>query len=142
MQLRLGRHGIPARTRGQAFVELALMAPVLVLILAIVVDLSRVFTVWIAVTNSAREAAYSASQSPAGSVSLASIQAVAAGEGSGAQILADATHVVVSYPSPDLIDVTVRSQFQPIAPMVGAIWGGQNPWISAHVVFPLPLATS
>src|SRR5204862_27982 len=95
---------LPLDQQDELLAELALIAPVMVLILAIVLDLSRVFVVWISVTNSAREAAYSASRSTAGSVSAASIQASAAGEGSGAQIVADATHVVVAYPAPNVID--------------------------------------
>jgi hypothetical protein len=129
------------RLRGQSLVELALIAPILILIIVVILDLGRIFTTWVAVTNSAREAAYWGSQSIAGSIPDASIRSVAAAEGSGARILADATHVAVAYPSPDLILVTVRSPFQPVAPGVGGLWAGGAPWISARAAFPVPLAT-
>src|SRR5689334_22438020 len=119
-----GRESMSKRLRGQSLVEIALIAPILILLIVLVLDLGRVFAAWITVTNSAREAASFGSQSIAGSVPDASIRSVAAAEGSGASVLPDATHVVVAYPSPDLIAVTVRAPFQPVAPMVEGLWAG------------------
>jgi hypothetical protein len=48
--------------RGQGLVEFALVLPVLMLLLLITVDFGRLFFTYIAVTNSAREAAFAASQ--------------------------------------------------------------------------------
>jgi hypothetical protein len=130
------------RLRGQSLVELALIAPILILLIVVILDLGRIFAASVGVTNSAREAASWGSQSIAGSIPVATLRSVAAAEGSGARVLPDATHVVVAYPSPDLILVTVRSPFQPVAPGVGGLWAGGAPWISARAAFPVPLATS
>src|SRR5687768_16379255 len=100
------------RLQGQSLVEIALIAPILIVMLVVVVDLGRILGAWITVTNSAREAAYFGSRTIAGSVSDAEIRGVAATEGSGARVLPDATHVAIAYPAPDLIAVTVRSPFQ------------------------------
>ena len=105
------------RLQGESLVEIAMVAPILIVVLVIVVDLGRIFAAWITVTNSTREAAYFGSRTITGSVSDAAIRAVAAAEGSGANV-PDATHVAIAYPSPDLIAVTVRSPFS-AAPMVG-----------------------
>jgi hypothetical protein len=130
------------RLRGQSLVELALVAPILITLLVIVLDLGRIFVVWITVTNSAREAAYFGSRAIAGGIPATAIRGVAALEGGGTQVLPDATYVTIAYPSPDMIAVTVRSPFQPVAPMVGALWAGGSPWISAKAAFPAPIATA
>src|SRR5205807_2456906 len=49
------------RTGGQSLVELALIAPVLLLLLLFMVDAGRIFADWIALSNAAREGAYLAS---------------------------------------------------------------------------------
>src|SRR5688572_15553460 len=52
------------RTRGQALVELALILPLMVLLLAAALDLGRLFYSGITVTNSAREGAIEAGLNP------------------------------------------------------------------------------
>ena len=116
------------RLHGQSLVELALVAPILIVLVVAALDLGRIFASSISVTNSAREAASWGSQAIAGSISDASIRGVAAAEGTGARILPDATHVVIAYPSPDLIVVTVRSPFQPVVPLVGGLWAAAYTW--------------
>lgn len=130
------------RQPGQSLVELGLLAPILVVLLVIVLDLGRLLTVWIVLTNSAREGAYAAASQMAGSVADQVIRDAAAGEASGAIALTpDATHVTIAYPSPNVILVTARAPFQPLAPFTGTLWGGSPPWISASAAFPLALPT-
>lgn len=50
-------HPFHRRTRGQALVEFALILPVLLLILMVLIEVARLFSAWLIVENSAREAA-------------------------------------------------------------------------------------
>lgn len=52
------------RTRGQALVELALITPLMIVLLAAAIDLGRLFYSGITVTNAAREGAIEASYNP------------------------------------------------------------------------------
>lgn len=52
------------RTRGQSLVELALILPVLMLLVAATIDLGRIFYSQITITNAAREGAMEASRNP------------------------------------------------------------------------------
>src|ERR671910_941492 len=52
------------RTRGQSIVELALILPVLMLLVASTLDLGRMFYSQITITNVAREGAYEAAYKP------------------------------------------------------------------------------
>ena len=54
----------PHKSRGQALVEFALLAPLMLLLLAIGVDAGRLFFTWIEVVNSAREGAAYAAGNP------------------------------------------------------------------------------
>src|SRR5207248_2787327 len=107
-------------------------APILILLFAIVLDLGRLLTIWVILTNGAREGAYSAASQVAGAVADQVIRDAVAGEASGAvNVTADSTHVTVAYPSPNVILVTARAPFHPLAPLTGTLWGGADPWISA-----------
>ena len=57
-------------TAGQAFVEFALVLPVMILILLVAVDFGRLFFTYIQVNNAAREAAFAASQNLADQSSI------------------------------------------------------------------------
>lgn len=48
---------LPNEERGQAVVEFAILAPVLILLLLAMVDFGRVFEAWVVTTNAAREGA-------------------------------------------------------------------------------------
>src|SRR5512143_494828 len=45
------------RSRGQAMVEFALILPVLLILLMVLIEVARLFSAWLIVENSAREAA-------------------------------------------------------------------------------------
>jgi hypothetical protein len=61
---RIRRH-LRQRTRGQSFVEFALILPVFLLFLAATLDLGRIFYAHITLNNAAREGAFQAAQTPA-----------------------------------------------------------------------------
>src|SRR5687767_6798107 len=54
----------PPKSRGQALVEFALLAPLMLLLLAVGVDAGRLFFTWIEVVNSSREGAAYAAGNP------------------------------------------------------------------------------
>ena len=54
-----------SRSGGQSLVEFALVLPVLLLLFASILDLGRVASAQIAITNAAREGAFQASKTPA-----------------------------------------------------------------------------
>src|SRR4051794_16900638 len=64
MRHRLGRRR--SQERGQSLVEVALIAPVVLLILLLAVDFGRVFLGWVTVTNVARIGANYAAVNPQG----------------------------------------------------------------------------
>lgn len=72
---RRGRRG--SARRGQALVELALIVPLLVLMLAIAADFGRAFTAYIAVSSAAREGAAFGMMSPANAANTNAIRAAA-----------------------------------------------------------------
>ena len=55
---------VSAQERGQSLVEVALTLPILLLILIGIVDIGRVYSAKVAVTNAAREAAIQAARDP------------------------------------------------------------------------------
>lgn len=57
-------------SRGQAVAELAILLPLLVLILLGCLDLGRVFSVWLTLSNATREGARLAASSPADSTKI------------------------------------------------------------------------
>lgn len=55
--MRLFNRRIKPRSRGQAMVEFALILPVLLVILMVLIEAARLFSAWLIIENSAREAA-------------------------------------------------------------------------------------
>lgn len=64
-------------SRGQALVELALIVPILVLMLAVAADFGRAFTAYIAVSSAAREGAAFGMMSTANAANTGAIQSAA-----------------------------------------------------------------
>ena len=58
------RHRRRRRTRGQSLVEFAILLPIMLVFLAAVLDLGRVFYATITLNNAAREGAFQAAQTP------------------------------------------------------------------------------
>ena len=78
--------------RGQSLVEMALVLPLLLLLLAVAVDASRAFRVFVIVTNAAREGARTASRFPD---NAALIEAAVVGEAPQSGVALDASNIAI-----------------------------------------------
>lgn len=127
------------RTRGQALVELALVMPLLIVLLAAALDLGRLFYSGITVTNAAREGAIEAAYNPtsfqAGLPCNATSNRVmcrAINEASGSFVtVAPADVTLTCSPSctkglGNKVQVRVVGHFSLITPLLSAFFGGQN----------------
>ncbi len=108
---------------GQSLIELALLLPVLLLIMAGMLDLGRAFQAYTVVVNAAREGARYGAYNPTDSYGiLGRVQQEANGSGidlSQSTVIIEMTNVSPGVP----IKVTVIYQFQPV---MGLIVGGQS----------------
>jgi len=103
-------------SRGQALVELALIVPILVLMLAIAADFGRAFTAYIAVSSAAREGAAFGMLDPGNATNTGAIQAAALAD---APLIWGAAPTVASTTGADangyqFVRVTVSYTFSPI----------------------------
>ena len=132
------------RTRGQALVELALILPLMVILLAAALDLGRLFYSTITVTNSAREGAIEAAIDPALFVAGQPCNATtnrimcrAINETAGSFVTVAPADVSVSCaPScapaiGNRVKVTVVGHFSLITPLLSVFTGGQNVTLSS-----------
>src|SRR5216683_678722 len=128
----MSRHG-----SGQSLVEFALIAPVLLVLLLITLDVGRAFSDWIAVSNAAREGAYVASFSYSGDTPDQAVRDAVVGENPSVGI--KASEVTVSYsPAGDIVEVSVAHRFDPIAPFIRSLLGSAPP-INSRADFPVRL---
>jgi Flp pilus assembly protein TadG len=120
------------REEGQSSVELALLLPVLLLIMAGVLDIGRAFQAYVTVANAAREGARHMSLHQ-GDCFGARDRVIQEAAGSGVDLSSATVIFQPAWCSPgsavpgDPIKVTVTYQFQPI---IGLILGGQKISIS------------
>jgi len=134
--LRPSRRG---RTRGQALVELALILPLMVLLLAAALDLGRLFYSGITVTNAAREGAIEAAIDPAlfvagqpcnATTNRVMCRTINESAGSFVTIVpADVTLACTPSCAPAIgnrVKVTVVGHFSLITPLLSVFTGGQN----------------
>jgi Flp pilus assembly protein TadG len=134
--LRPSRRG---RTRGQALVELALILPLMVLLLAAALDLGRLFYSGITVTNAAREGAIEAAIDPAlfvagqpcnATTNRVMCRTINETAGSFVTIVpADVSLVCDPSCAPAIgnrVKVTVVGHFSLITPLLSVFTGGQN----------------
>ena len=133
-KLSLGRWS-PRRTwhrsrgdRGQALVEFALVATVLLMLVLSAVDLGRLFYARITVTNAAREGAMAAAQSPG---SAATVTAAATREARNSGVTVQPADVALSC-SPSCtkaygtkVTVTVTGHFDILSPLIWAIFSNR-----------------
>ena len=128
------------RSRGQSLVEFALILPLLLIFLATVLDLGRIYYANISLLNAAREGAFQASKTPGSyqaglpcntdtNLIVCRVQL----ESKGSMVEIAATDIGVSCSKtgcPVEADSTVRvevsGQFQLITPILGFIFGGQT----------------
>jgi Flp pilus assembly protein TadG len=127
------------RTRGQALVELALILPLMVLLLAAALDLGRLFYSGITVTNSAREGAIEAGLNPTSfqagqpcdrDANRVMCRAINEASGSFVTIVpADVSLTCTPSCTPAIgnkVRVTVVGHFSLITPLLSVFTGGQN----------------
>ena len=118
-----------SRVRAQSLVELGLIAPVLLLLLALTVDLGRVFSMWVVLHNAAREGAYVASYEFSGNTPNLTVSNAVLREGASAGVIA--SEVTISYSAPlagdsagvNIVNVAVTHPFQFLTPLVGSVLG-------------------
>jgi hypothetical protein len=136
---RMRRH-LRQRTRGQSFVEFALVLPIFLVFLAATLDLGRVFYANITLHNAAREGAFQASKTPqsydddqpcdqAANRVVCRIQNES--KGSMVAIQPDDIDMVcnpVGCPEAPgaTVTVNVRGQFRLITPILSFVFGGQD----------------
>ena len=128
-----------ARSRGQSLVELALIAPVFLLLLLTAIDLGRLLYSQITITNAAKEAALVASQGGTwqANAPCSDTNTVMCGALTEAQdgfVIVEQTRVTLSpatcepnamYPAggPPTVSVEVTSPFNVVTPIIGSIVG-------------------
>jgi PKD repeat protein len=128
------------RSRGQSLVEFALIAPILLVFLATVLDLGRIYYANISLLNAAREGAFQASKTPNSfdddqpcntttNLIVCRVQL----ESKGSMVSIDTSDIDVScsksgcpLEADSTVTVEVRGQFQLITPILGFIFGGQT----------------
>src|SRR6188508_1917692 len=136
-----------SRSRGQAIVELALILPVFLILLASALDLGRVFYAQISVNDAAREAALEASQNPTSFIPNTActsankednrVMCRATNEARGSFVSiapADVAMECSTTPLPcpaapamgQTVSVTVTGHFRLITPLLAVFFGGQD----------------
>ncbi|MGK2851942.1 MAG: PKD domain-containing protein [Candidatus Limnocylindrales bacterium] len=134
------------RSRGQSLVEFALILPIMLLFLAAVVDLGRVFYATISLNNAAREGAFQAAQTPdsyqsgqacntATNLVVCRVQL----ESKDSSVSIAPSDISLSCGTPgcpeqagSTVTVAVQGQFQLITPLLSMIFGGQTIPMSAQ----------
>ncbi|MEA2537362.1 MAG: hypothetical protein QOF11_1596 [Chloroflexota bacterium] len=147
------------RSRGQSIVELALILPVLMLLVAATLDLGRMFYSQITITNAAREGAYEAAYSPASfqanapcNATLNRVMCRVLSEAKGSFVEVQKADVTLACtPScakgiGNNVKVTVLGHFSLITPLMAPFFGGSNVTLtstaSAQIITDPPLAAA
>ncbi len=120
----------PSRSRGQSLVELALVLPILLLLVAGALDLGRVFFASVTVTNAAREGAMQAAKTPTDTAAIRT-RAQFEAQNSGVTIApADVTASCSLSGCPrqagSTVTVSVTGTFSLITPLLAPLFGGQS----------------
>lgn len=134
-----------SRSQGQAIVELALILPIFLLLVASALDLGRLFYSQISVNDAAREAALEASQNPTSFIPNTActsankednrVMCRATNEARGSFVSVAPTDVVMACstnPCPtapvmgQTVSVTVTGHFRLITPLLAVFFGGQD----------------
>ena len=126
-------------SRGQSLVELALIAPVFLILLLTAIDLGRLMYSQITITNAAKEGALVASQggtwqAGAGCSDANTVMCGALTEAEGGFVIVEETRVSLSpatcepngtYPAggPPTVTVEVNSPFRVVTPIIGSLVG-------------------
>jgi Flp pilus assembly protein TadG len=127
------------RSRGQSIVELALILPVLMLLVAATLDLGRMFYSQVTITNAAREGAYEAAYSPTSfqanapcNSTLNRVMCRVLSEAKGSFVEVQKADVALAC-SPscakgigNTVKVTVVGHFSLITPLMAPFFGGSD----------------
>ena len=128
------------RSRGQSLVEFALILPLLLVFLATVLDLGRIYYANISLLNAAREGAFQASKTPDSyqggqpcntttNLIVCRVQLESKGsmvEVAEADIDVDCSKSGCPLEANSTVTITVDGQFQLITPILGFIFGSQT----------------
>jgi Flp pilus assembly protein TadG len=151
----LARYRRRSRSRGQSIVELALILPVLMLLVASTLDLGRMFYSQVTITNAAREGAYEAAYEPTSFQSNANChtttnrvmcRVLSEAKGSFVQV-AKADVALACSPScatgiGNTVTVTVLGHFKLLTPIMAPFLGGSDVVLtssaSAQIITPPP----
>ncbi len=133
------------RSRGQSLVEFALILPLMMVLLAAVLDLGRVFYATISLNNAAREGAFQAAQTPDSfqsgqpcntATNLVVCRVQLESKGSAVQVADDEITLSCSVSgcpeeAGSTVTVGVTGEFQLITPILSFVFGGQTIPMSA-----------
>jgi Flp pilus assembly protein TadG len=135
----LARYRRRSRSRGQSIVELALILPVLMLLVASTLDLGRMFYSQVTITNAAREGAYEAAYQPTSFVSNGNCdkttnrvmcRVLSEAKGSFVQVAKADVSLACSPSCAKAIDntvtVTVLGHFKLLTPIMAPFLGGSD----------------
>ena len=140
----LARYRRRSRSRGQSIVELALILPVLMLLVASTLDLGRMFYSQVTITNAAREGAYEAAYGPSSFIANGNCnkdtnrvmcRVLSEAKGSFVQV-AKADVALACSPScakgiGNTVTVTVQGHFTLLTPIMAPFLGGSNVVLSS-----------
>lgn len=136
------------RSRGQSLVEFAIILPIMLLFLAAVLDLGRVFYATITLNNAAREGAFQAAQTPDSfdqgqpcdtATNLVTCRVQLESKGSGVSIAAADIDMTCSpgsceAASGNTVQVDVNGTFTLVTPLLSMFFGGQTIPMSASAI--------
>jgi PKD repeat protein len=134
-----------SRSQGQAIVELALILPIFLILIASALDLGRLFYAQISINDAAREAALEASEHPTSFIANTActsankddnrVMCRATNEARGSFVTVDPSDVTMACsttPCPaapvlgQMVSVTVTGHFRLITPLLAVFFGGQD----------------
>ena len=136
----LDRYRRRHRSRGQSLVEFAIILPIMLVFLAGVIDLGRVFYATVTLNNAAREGVFQAASDPSSfqngqacntTTNLVVCRVQLESKDSGIAIAATDITMTCSVPgcleqAGSTVTVGVSGQFQLITPLLSIIFGGQT----------------
>ena len=142
------RHRRRPKTRGQSLVEFALILPIMLLFVAAILDLGRVFYATVTLENSAREGAFQAAQTPESfdqgqpcdtATNMVTCRVQLEAKGSGVNIAASDIDMTCSPGScagaaGNTVRVDVTGTFTLITPLLSMFFGGQTIPMSASAI--------
>ena len=132
------RHPSRDRQRGQSIVEMALIMPLLLAVVALAADLGRVYFAYVGVVGAAEQGARVGSDSSHPNVAIRA----AVKDESGRLVAIDDSDITISpsnvRPAGSMVEVTVTHDFDLVTPIPRALFGVEHLTLTArasHVVW-------